>query len=53
MGPRLLVVDEIGYLPFGREEANQFFNSSTWCHGRCRGPNLRKKMPTISHCTNL
>ena len=26
MGPRLLVVDEIGYLPFGREEANLFFN---------------------------
>jgi DNA replication protein DnaC len=26
MGPRLLIVDEIGYLPFGREEANLFFN---------------------------
>lgn len=26
MGPRLLVIDEIGYLPFGREEANLFFN---------------------------
>jgi len=26
IGPRLLVVDEIGYLPFGREEANLFFN---------------------------
>jgi DNA replication protein DnaC len=26
MGPRLLVVDEIGYLPFGRDEANLFFN---------------------------
>lgn len=26
MGPKLLVVDEIGYLPFGREEANLFFN---------------------------
>lgn len=25
-GPKLLVVDEIGYLPFGREEANLFFN---------------------------
>ncbi|QGT77611.1 AAA family ATPase [Guyparkeria halophila] len=25
-GPRLLVIDEIGYLPFGREEANLFFN---------------------------
>ncbi|MFC1236705.1 IS21-like element helper ATPase IstB [Vibrio sp. F74] len=24
--PRLLIVDEIGYLPFGREEANLFFN---------------------------
>jgi hypothetical protein len=24
MGPRLLVIDEIGYLPFGREEANLF-----------------------------
>jgi DNA replication protein DnaC len=26
MGPRLLVIDEVGYLPFGREEANLFFN---------------------------
>ncbi len=26
IGPRLLVVDEIGHLPFGREEANLFFN---------------------------
>ena len=26
LGPRLLVIDEIGYLPFGREEANLFFN---------------------------
>jgi DNA replication protein DnaC len=26
LGPRLLVVDEIGYLPFGREEASLFFN---------------------------
>lgn len=25
LSPRLLVVDEIGYLPFGREEANLFF----------------------------
>jgi DNA replication protein DnaC len=26
IGPKLLVIDEIGYLPFGREEANLFFN---------------------------
>jgi len=26
LGPRLLIVDEIGYLPFGREEASLFFN---------------------------
>ncbi|MHB8248740.1 MAG: IS21-like element helper ATPase IstB [Acidithiobacillus sp.] len=26
MGPKLLVIDEIGYLPFGREETNLFFN---------------------------
>ena len=26
LGPRLLVIDEIGYLPFGRAEANLFFN---------------------------
>jgi len=25
LGPRLLVIDEIGYLPFGREEASLFF----------------------------
>jgi DNA replication protein DnaC len=26
LGPKLLVIDEIGYLPFGREKANLFFN---------------------------
>jgi DNA replication protein DnaC len=26
IGPKLLVVDEIGFVPFGREEANLFFN---------------------------
>ena len=26
IAPKLLVIDEIGYLPFGREEANVFFN---------------------------
>ena len=26
IGPKLLVVDELGYLPFGRDEANLFFN---------------------------
>lgn len=26
IGPRLLIIDEIGYLPFGREEATLFFN---------------------------
>lgn len=26
LGPRLLVIDEIGYLPFGRDEANLLFN---------------------------
>lgn len=26
MTPKLLIIDEIGYLPFGREEANLFFN---------------------------
>lgn len=25
LGPKLLIVDEIGYLPFGRDEANLFF----------------------------
>ncbi|QBY41658.1 Insertion sequence putative ATP-binding protein [Arsenophonus nasoniae] len=24
MAPKLLIIDEIGYLPFGREEANLF-----------------------------
>lgn len=28
VGPRLLVIDQIGYLPFGREEADLFFTSS-------------------------
>ncbi len=26
IAPKLMVIDEIGYLPFGREEANLFFN---------------------------
>jgi DNA replication protein DnaC len=26
IGPRLFIVDELGYLPFGREEANLLFN---------------------------
>jgi DNA replication protein DnaC len=26
IGPRQLVIDELGYLPFGREEANLFFH---------------------------
>ena len=26
LAPRLLVIDELGYLPFGREEANLFFH---------------------------
>jgi DNA replication protein DnaC len=26
LGPKLLVVDELGYLPFGRDEANLFFH---------------------------
>ncbi|EOJ8669171.1 MULTISPECIES: IS21-like element helper ATPase IstB [Providencia] len=26
ISPKLLIIDEIGYLPFGREEANLFFN---------------------------
>lgn len=26
LSPRLLIIDEIGYLPFGREQANLFFN---------------------------
>ena len=36
LGPKLLVVDEIGYLPFGREEANLFFNvvAKRYEHGR-------------------
>ena len=25
MGPRLLIIDEIGYLPLGRDDANLFF----------------------------
>lgn len=26
LAPKLLIIDEIGYLPFGRQEANLFFN---------------------------
>ena len=28
LAPKLLIIDEIGYLPFGREEANLFLQSS-------------------------
>lgn len=35
IGPRLLVIDEIGYLPFGREEANLFFNVVAKRYERC------------------
>lgn len=34
LGPKLLVVDEIGYLPFGREEANLSFNVVAKRHER-------------------
>jgi len=36
LAPRLLIIDEIGYLPFGREEANLFFNviAKRYEHGR-------------------
>ena len=27
--PKLLIIDEIGYLPFGREQANLFFSKSS------------------------
>lgn len=26
LGPKLLIVDKLGYLPFGRDQANLFFN---------------------------
>ena len=35
IGPKLLVVDEIGFLPFGREEANLFFNVVAKRYERC------------------
>jgi len=34
LGPKLLVVDEIGYLPFGRDEANLFFSVIAKRHER-------------------
>ncbi len=34
LGSKLLVVDEMGYLPFGREEANLFFNVVAKRHER-------------------
>jgi DNA replication protein DnaC len=35
LGPRLLVVDELGYLPFGRDEANLFFHVIAKRYERC------------------
>jgi DNA replication protein DnaC len=42
LGPKLLVIDEIGYLPFGREEANLFFNviAKRYEHGSMLTSNL-------------
>ncbi|QNT58641.1 istB-like ATP binding family protein [Neisseria musculi] len=34
MGPRLPVIDETGCLPFGREDANLFFNVAAKRYGR-------------------
>jgi len=34
LGPKLLIVDELGYLPFGRDEANLFFNVVAKCYER-------------------
>lgn len=55
LGPRLLIVDELGYLPFGLDEANLFFNviakryerasmiltSNLPLNGRARWPTIR------------
>jgi len=35
LGPRLLVIDELGYLPFGRDEANLFFHVIAKRYERC------------------
>jgi DNA replication protein DnaC len=35
LGPRLLIIDELGYLPFGREEANLFFHVIAKRYERC------------------
>ena len=36
LGPRLLIVDELDYLPFGREEAALLFNMGAKRHDRGR-----------------
>ena len=36
LGPKLLVIDELGYLPFGRDEANLFFHVIAKRYERCR-----------------
>lgn len=55
MAPRLLVIDEIGYLPLGRDEANLFFNvvakryekGSMILTRTCRSPSGRAPLPMI------
>jgi hypothetical protein len=44
---RLLIIDEIGYLPMGREQANLFFQVVSkyywvWCHDPHLEPHFRK-----------
>jgi len=56
-GPKLLVIDEIGYLPIGRDEANLFFNvvakryeQARWCsRATCRSRNGPAPSPTTRH----
>lgn len=51
LGPKLLVVDEIGYLPCGREEANLFFRLVTYRYGR--GAFLITTNKSMRGCTEL
>jgi hypothetical protein len=52
LGPKLLVIDEIGYLPFGRDEANLFFNvvAKRYGHGSIR---LGHDRALDFRCTNI
>ena len=50
LGPKLLVVDELGYLPFGRDEANLFFTRGGQAlRARLHDPDQQPAVHAVGH----